>query len=46
MADFPEPQDYYVFTSESIGTDQPVALTFVPDEGVTRTIPGKKTAVS
>ncbi|OAX35987.1 hypothetical protein K503DRAFT_772959 [Rhizopogon vinicolor AM-OR11-026] len=41
MADFPVPQNYYVITSESVGSDKPVGMIW--DEGVVRAVPGKKT---
>ncbi|OAX31878.1 hypothetical protein K503DRAFT_38396 [Rhizopogon vinicolor AM-OR11-026] len=44
MADLPDEQDYYVFTSEFYGTKQPISLTFDEDEGIIRAMPGKKTA--
>jgi hypothetical protein len=42
----PEPQDYYIFTSESFGTDNPVEVTILPDEHVLRGTSGKKSVVS
>ncbi|OAX38218.1 hypothetical protein K503DRAFT_783058 [Rhizopogon vinicolor AM-OR11-026] len=46
MADLPEPQDYYIFCAESFGTEKPVGLTVVEDEGVLRGISGEKMAWS
>ncbi|OJA14163.1 hypothetical protein AZE42_08934 [Rhizopogon vesiculosus] len=44
MADLPDEQDYYTFTSESYGTKQPIGMTFDEGEGILRAMPGKKTA--
>ncbi|OAX35161.1 hypothetical protein K503DRAFT_773764 [Rhizopogon vinicolor AM-OR11-026] len=44
MTEFPDEQDYYLCTSESYGTIQPISMAFDEDEGVIRVIPGKKTA--
>ena len=46
MDGLPEEGDYYAFTSESFGTDKPVAVTFFPDEHMIRVIPGTKSVVS
>jgi hypothetical protein len=44
MIDLPVPQNYYLITSESVGSDEPVGMIW--DEGVVRAVPGKKTMVS
>jgi hypothetical protein len=46
MDGLPEERDYYVFTSESFGTDKPVAVTILPDEHVLRGTTGTKSVVS
>ena len=45
MDGLPEEGDYHVFTSESFGTDNPVAVTILPDEHVVRGTTGTKSVV-
>jgi hypothetical protein len=46
MDGLPEERDYHVFTSESFGTDKPIAVTIPPDEHVIRVTSGTKSVVS
>jgi len=46
MDGLPEEGDYYIFTSESFGTDNPVSVTILPGEHVLRATTGTRSVVS